>query len=662
MPKFYNKNFKNKSFKNSKTTPDSNLEEKKPKDSGVPAPKEQNVDMAFQRRAFKDIAFGSYSLPVNPQGEVSYEADPYAVVNRTNVIVDAKYLGSDNTAGKVVPQLAIGSGSTFNNATDIVDLTLKINYNYCSYENESESSVDTTADPSVNKMFAEPWNDILETVSGEAFTDLAFFKWNVRTAPLGEEETATPPSGDGLLDLILSYQAVVQQVLMVPQAYRTMRSLEKHLKDMCYLHGSSKLNDMYGRIKKAAVVNAVKTIAESMMYHYVDTRWWKQVNMLISVPCRKSNSMIDPLICLNPEYKINPNLYVDNGNNKPLFNTGGTMTSIMNKCQQLIMRMNPYVLVRMARNDSTDNAAIASWFNGFVDECGELSTLLDQFNADFKEMLVVFKRMAKIGVTEWQYGQYISVDKIDSEYQPKFNKLVYDIIRSIATGTEQIKYNLNLNQWETATLWDLFLGIPTYDYKSGGSILTFSSHEAYKPVGTPSTISYGALYSVNTSPYFMRCLTRSNYEYQITVHDLELDTSTELRRLMPLDSYTSVDFKAPVIDMSGHVYNVPNGATVNYYNAADSSAAQGVMSWALFAMAKIFGYVRQIKSRSGSEGQYVYTYNDNIETDALCFIDVVIDDQRNALQTFCRKHAPFRTVKAGLDEFIGFAIGSKTKE
>lgn len=653
--KKFNKN--RKDFKGKvKTTPDSDLDEKKRKDSGMPDKKNSEVDLTFQKKAFKDMSFDSYSIKVNPQGEVSEEADPYAVVNRTNVVVDASYAGNDNTAGSVVPQLANGTTSTFKDVTDIVETEVVINYGYCAYNNETEESTDSLADSKVNKYMTQPYNDVLESVVAEAFTDLAFFKWQVRTAPLGSEETTTPPSGDGLLDLILSYQATVQQVLLVPQAYRTIRSLEQHLKDMCYMAGSSKLNDMYGRLKKSSFINAIKGVSEAMMYHYTDTDWWRQVNMLISVPCRKSNSMIDPLICLRPVYRINGNLYVNDGNGNELFSTASTMSLLVNKCATICERLSPYVLIRMARNKDLTSGEILSWFNGIADLCDEVVTLLDQFSADFKEMLVAFKRMAKVGITGWQYGQFISVDSIDNKYQPKFNKLVYDIVRSMATGSAEIKYNLQLNQWQTSSLWDLFLGIPSYDYKSGGSILTFSSHDINKPVGTPATISYPALFSKHIAGgYFMRCLTRSDYEYTILSDDFKLGTTTEFRRLMPLSSYQDLKFRCPVIMMTGHNYSTDDETIVNYYNAADNSTAQNVMSWALFALAKIFGYVRQIKSRSGNPGAYVYTYNDNIETDALCFIDVVIDDQSNAIQTFCRKHSPFRTVKASSVDKIGFA-------
>lgn len=648
----YNKRrFKNdgKKFK-VKGDPERFLAENKRKTAGQPSPKEDSVDMGFQRRAFKDITQGSMSIAINPAGEVSFESDPYAVVNRTNVIVDAKYRGADNTSGSIVPSLADGSTSTFRHVTDMIGVSLDVNYAYCKFK------ATDNADSRVNTNMYKPYNSVLESIRGEAYTDLPFFNWKV---------SGTNYSGDGLLDLILTYQATVQQVHLVAQTYINTRSLEKHLKDMCFEgEGASKLNDMFGRIKKAAFVNQIKGIADETIYFYTDSSWWKQVNMLLSIPCRKSNSMIDPLIVIQPRYHCNDGLTVKDADNQTLFTTQDCK-SLIDDCVLLNGYLDPIYMMNMARSEATTSQTITTWFNNMSDRVGAIISSLNTFVKDFKEMHTAFKRLSNIQITEWKTGLFVAIENIDAEYQPKFNKLAYDIVRSLCTGSNRIEYNTKINQWVSCSLWDLFLGIPSYDYKSGGCTLTFSSHSAYRPSGTPSTVIYPALYNPVAvseegivSGAIIRCLTRSNRLYWIKPEDFTFSSSTELVRLVPLTSYNSTQFKAPVIQRMCIDYSGSSSSIGDFANIGSDSNLRQVASWALFTLAKLFGYARLISGATTNPQTQVttYTYSDNIETDALCFIDVVIDDQTNAVKSFCRAHSPFRTVKTTLDEKLGFEV------
>lgn len=193
MKKKYFKNFKKKDFK--QNGPDASLESNPQKDAEVPT-REYEINPSFQRKAFKDLSFDTITVKVDPAGEVSEGSDPYAILNRTNGIVDAIYPGSDNTAGSIVPQLAQSNDSTFENVPDSFEQEIKINIYYCKTNSKSNADVKANGKGSVNLKMDVPYDDILNTITAEAYYDLPFFKWSV-----GDD--APIFSDDGALDVLL---------------------------------------------------------------------------------------------------------------------------------------------------------------------------------------------------------------------------------------------------------------------------------------------------------------------------------------------------------------------------------------------------------------------------------------------------------------------------
>lgn len=629
--------------KGTRTQPSEQLSDNVPKNAGRPM-RDYEIKPEFQAKAFRDMSFESFSMKIDPYAEISYQADPYAVLNKVNPVVDAVYPGRSNISGSVIPQLQNGTTSTFKSVPDCLREFVVINYAYCKGNSVSNADSKLITDTditggkrevgTVNQLMVQPFNDVLESISAEAYYDLPFFKWKVPTTRELADHTVVQRTytTEPMIDVLLNYQSIIQAVATVPLRYRVLRSLEKHLKDMCYMNGSEKLNSMFGYAKKAAFVNQIKGVSETLLTQYLDDYWYNQISMLVAIPCRKANDMLDPLIDVIPEYKINANLIVTDSDNNTIINFNYYVT-LMNAIHNFLDLTSPYYVLNLARDPDTVAEHIREWSNNLIDYCGIIVDYMQHLETDFKEMITAFKRMAKVGFTEWKTGKFVNVDKLEENYEPKFNKLIFDIVRSGFTGGRNITYNLVTNKWNTYSLWDKYLGLPTYDYISGGSILTFSTKRIVKPEGTPSSIAVPVLcYGKGENGKFeIEVLTRDNTEHLIEKNYSTFSTGAIARvlgRLVPLTSADTAEFLIPECDIT-LIKSKPKD-----------------QAWIINLLVTMFGYGKAIVDTG------VTDFNSN--SDALCFIDLEIDDLTNAIQTFCRQHSPFRTIKASVEPQLGF--------
>lgn len=624
------KKYIKKDFKRG-TQANDNLEYDPQKNAGSPA-REYEINPSFQKKAFRDLSFNAITVPVDPQGEVSDQADPYAILNKTNQVVDASYPGSDNTSGSIVPQLATGTDSTFINMPDCVEEEIKLNLYYCKTNPASNADANSSGKGTVNIKMDVPYDDICNVITAEAYYDLSFFKW---------EAEGTLYSNDGKLDVLLNYQSVVQTLANVPLRYRAIRSLEKHLKDMSYYNGSSRLNRLFGMLKKSSFVSLVKSVSEAIMPHYLDQYWFGQTSMLVAIPCRKENAMTSPLIDIIPTYDINTNLKVYAGTGRTstdLVIDMNAFTNLMNHARNFMLHTSPRYVLSMARSSSYSTTLINTWINGLVDDLDNIVADCDIFRTKFADLLVAFKRMSKVGLTEWKTGYFLNVDKIDQTYQPKFNKLIFDIVRASFTGSKNYKYQDRTGKWELHDLWDKFLGLASYNYKAGGCILTTSTRSIVR-TGAPSSCAVPVLFYGTGSDHKceIKVLTRQGQSYTInSVDNVRIDSGAIARvlgKLIPIGALDADYFKIPSCDIS---------------TLAATPKQQG---WIVELMQNLFGYGQVLVDTD--------TYNYFVSPDALCFVDVEIDDQTNAVETFVRQHSPFRVVKTTTDAVLGFKTSAK---
>lgn len=576
-------------------------------------PKTEEYSPGFQRRTFKDLAFGQVTVKVNPESEAGEMADPYAIIGPVNKVIDANYYGEDNTSGSVCAQLALGSGSNFANVADIISEEVEINYNYCKH------IASDNANSAANKSYFYPWADIDSSIQAEAFYDLPFFKWVV-------SDDSVTYYDDPLLDVIDFYQVVLQAVYQIPLRYKVLRSLEKELKDMCYQNGASILNDIYSRLKKKTIVGTIDGVSEAISTHYLDVKWFEETSLLLAQPCKKAVGMLDPLIELKVKYNYNDELVVNDDQGNQLFTTSDEhYTDLFERVNDTLDKLSIQTVVSMARNNA-DYDTIQRWMNAIIVNVGAIKNDLDSFTRDFQDLCVAFKRMSRAGYTNWKIGQFLLLDNISETFKPVFNKMVFDIVRNTFTGARDIVYDASINQWKSYTIWDKYLGIPGYDQKSGGSVLTFSTKTVVNSSGL--TLSYPVWFK------FSNCyaLTRKGESYAITLEDLQVNSGAIARilgRLSPLSTTDSIYFHCPSIDVS----------------ALSSKPTQ--QAWILEAIQHVFGYLKATVAAG--------TYNYCISDDVLTAVDFVISDLTNAMDTMGRINAPFKVLKAVTKPVLGIA-------
>lgn len=574
-------------------------------------PKDNEYSPGFHKRTFKDLAFGQVSVKVNPSAEAGEMADPYLILGPTNRVIDANYYGEDNTSGSVCPQLAIGSGSNFKNVADVISMEVEVNYNYCKH-------VDTdNASPNANKSYYYPWADIDTSIQSEAFYDLPFFKWSVT-------ENSTTYYEDGLLDVIDFYQTVLQAVYQIPLRYKVLRSLERELKDMCYEMGDSILNDIYSRLKKKTLIGIIDGISDAVSGHYLDRKWFEEVSLLLAQPCKKAEGMLDPLIEVKVKYPYNNNLTVTDSAGNTLFSTGSSnYTNLFTKINDTLDKLSIQTVLRMARSNATKNE-LTLWMNAIIDNVGDIKNYLAVFTKHFADLIVAFKRMTTAGYTNWKIGQFLLLDNISETFKPVFNKMVFDIVRNTFTGARDITYKPDVNQWISYSIWDKYLGIPSYDQKIGGSVLTFSTksvvNESHLTLPFPAWFKFKSCYT----------MTREGEIYEITIDNIKVNDGAIARvlgRLSPLKTLDETYFHIPTIDLS---------------SLSEHPIQQ---AWITEAIQHVFGYLQAKVT--------VNTYNYCISDDILTSVDFVINDLTNAMDTMGRINAPFRVLKAVTTPVLG---------
>lgn len=160
---YYNNKFRNKEKKF--------MSSKQFEDSGIPTREVSANSDLIQIRAFRDLSFGNtISVKVDPNTQASTMSQPYAIIARTNTVMDGIYPGEDNLAGIILEQLMNSNNSKLVNNYDSASLKLKLNYLYLNINGKDNSN----ASSALNKEMGNAINEALATTDAEMVTQLPF--------------------------------------------------------------------------------------------------------------------------------------------------------------------------------------------------------------------------------------------------------------------------------------------------------------------------------------------------------------------------------------------------------------------------------------------------------------------------------------------------------
>lgn len=597
----------------------------KMKNSGQPERAERDVMYAqFEKRYFKELAYAkTIQVQPHPNQEMAVLADPYAVINRLNQVYDAKYPEEENVSGNVVQQLARSSNSSFQEVADCIRLRLKMNYNYAKLTNASK------APSSINDQIQNVWLEAQSTFQSQAFYQLPFFKWLVtRTSATGSGANLPLQFSDPLLDAVYFYQTFIQVGYSIAQTFRKMMSMRKELMDSTFYKGSQKVGFAYGLLDKGSFRNTINQINKGLASNFTDEAWLDQVATVFLTPSRKSKSMIEPIqeVVVNYEYNDNLTIRTSEPGVTPAvsFNTS-LFTPFFLAAAEFSANLSASEILRMARTDAVTIPQITVWFNNLVANAETMLQAVNTFNDKFADLNTAFTRMWETGLTQWQKGVFIDIDDINQNFEPQYNVMIEDIYRSIFSGSSEITYSADFQEWVMYELNDEFVGIPRYSQRVGGAFLTFSTKTVTGASGAPSNIMYPVMFS------FQDCLITRRSGGQLPVSQLTqtINTSPELGRVLSVGNMDMKTVFLPSIDTTSISSNKGKG-------------------WTSFLLMRLVGWYSNKVSATATQL--------HVSPTKLCLVDVLQADVTNKMLNYIRLTAPFRVVKTETKTEIGFVI------
>lgn len=142
-------------------------------DSGVPTKEISTNSDLIQVKAFRDLSFGNtVSIKVDPNTQASRMSQPYAIIARTNTVMEGVYPGEDNLAGVILEQLMNSNNSKLVNNYDSASLKLRLNYLYLNIDKKASAASSNFG--ALNKEMGNAINEALATTDAEMVTQLPF--------------------------------------------------------------------------------------------------------------------------------------------------------------------------------------------------------------------------------------------------------------------------------------------------------------------------------------------------------------------------------------------------------------------------------------------------------------------------------------------------------
>lgn len=104
--------------------------------SGRPdKPMNSKYSYTFQEKAFESLRYGVIATKADPLTEATTSSQPYAIIAKTNSVIDGYYPGAENLSGIVLPQLMINTNSKLMLSNDSGSMSIIINYLYLNLTN-----------------------------------------------------------------------------------------------------------------------------------------------------------------------------------------------------------------------------------------------------------------------------------------------------------------------------------------------------------------------------------------------------------------------------------------------------------------------------------------------------------------------------------------------
>lgn len=662
-------------------------------------PKDENagvVSLGISAKAMKDLPKSSYSVKADPYDSSLPTSRPYNILNGFNKKVGGNYAGEANLDGGNVQQYANSNASKMLKYFDFFRMKIKNNYRYkAAYVERRDPTVLVDNDYQTSGLIDECRQAIAEATSvlqSTTFTQMGIYRYAVETdMAMGKAERKAFTVGTGehaqtiylytnLTDVIYStltyYQLVLQNALVLFNWHNSFRLKMGTMIRSSWNRETPTLNSLFGLFKKKSFLSLWDSIALSFPGEYVDTEWAQQVNMLNSVPSRRSDSITDPVLEVQTRNVI-PSIFKlwilnDDGEiigEEPLFDAA---TDFKKACDKSIATITEgsganvryYTTYTAAIDHAMDNLSAENtmaWARGnaqFVAEAdnayfNEVKYCLDvvqlcltTFKTKFNDIREVLDTVSRTGLVTWVKGFRPSVTK-DTDVDQLFdNQLINDLYTMIFSGPDVLKFDAATKRWTTFSLWNMYTGIPEYDSKSGGCFLTLSAKKldpsaADDPDKTlkylPLMFFYDSTMITENGETFILGVSRTGKQVKVYPEVITMNNNVVLDRLVPLTSQANLQLRVPKIaPISSESADVITGA--------EKSTLYKTLTQ-MFGTAKIDNDV-------------------SLDPDILAIYQIQIEDVTNNAIAYARATSPFKgsTGYTDLLGFTGFGVSKRNPD
>lgn len=618
--------------------------------------------LLLNTKAFRDLQnVGVIEMKADPNSEIVRGSYPYAIIARTNRVLDAKYADPVNIQGNSITLLQNSNVTQMLNNIDVATINLRINYLYLLYESAQNGHNNVE----MNREMFKSFNEAIAKAYSTMFTQLPFYTDTQQTG-MPVPDGISDSEMYGKMGALLHYQTVLQNTVAPVAKYISMRSLEQHIMNMSYRRESPLLTKLYGLFKKAAFVATLNAIGTNIIGDYFDSSWYRQNNAISSLCSRKSNSMVDPLLTATVTTAI-PSATFKAGNvtyynyetdmaisgvfvNPDTFMYDGTVADPATlNYEQIIYRlcrmMDVSTMITWARKvtvgilDANSPLTTASAYYESVNKLIEaVITLSSKFNAKMSDVRSFLDKMSSSGMLYWEKGKILNVDKIE-QVEPSYNMLLAHVYANYLGGANKMVYDTSTSRWKCFTLWNKYEGIAEFDRLVGGSFITFSLRNLEAAETAPSSAHLiPILFAADIAPQVganpVKCRGCSRNGVGVKIDPIVLsDISADpiFARLNSLRN-DEISFKVPSCALD-----------------LDTDANNRLASAVLAFLTNIVGY-----GRVGIASTYVQS----LDPDYLCFLDVELEDVGNQVIQYCRNYSPFRVTTPDGRRTIGFqAVG-----
>lgn len=644
----------------------SNLMERREFPGSVPEPEKTSADaMLYNVIAFRGLDnVGNIEVKADPNSSIIKGGYPYAIIAKTNKVVEANYAGRDNIEGNILTRLQNSNDSKLLNIFDVLTMNFRTNYLYLCYSNDEVTNHNNLA---VNMEMNKAFNEALSKAYSTMTTQLPYYTDKIVTSlPVPPTYTDAETDIYHKLGGLLHYQAVLQNAMAPISKYIETMSLENTVLDMSFRRESPSLTALFGLFRKSAFKATLNAIGTTIIGEYFDVNWYQQMNTLANIPSRKSNSMTDPLMTASmttfiPSCQMSASdvTYYDSDTslkakgiwlNPDTWTFDGTKTNPVElSFEQIIYRLvrmlDVSTMLTWARMVNTNPASVGSITtpSAYYEEVNRLvehvNMIMTTFTTSMTNIRTFINKLESSGMVYWKKGMAVNVDHIN-QYEPVFNVILHNMIACYIGGSAKMTFDKQTQRWQASTLWNKYTGIAQFDKISGGSFLTFGLRKL--DLGglqsTDTAMCLPIMFATELNTGSSKCVMTNRMGVSLNVTGVEvasLEQDAQLSRLDPLN------VKFPV--------KIPTVTILDKTNKLTKAAASALVSSVVQLLLTVVGYCN-VKLESGGT-------TSACDPDFICFLDIQISDVSNDMIQFCRNYSPFRVMTPNGKRTIGF--GSK---